>query len=81
MANKDLRAEIFRIIHKNWPVNASGICRHLGIDDSVSNISKVIYHLRKLNGAGEVHLKKVDRALVAWPNEIEKLRIIHEMIR
>ena len=81
MADKELRQSIFNIIHQHWPVHASGICRQLGIEASVSNISKVIYHVRKLEKADDVHVKKVDRALVAWPREIERLRVIHELIR
>ncbi len=81
MTNKALRTDISGIIHQNWPVHASGICRQLGIEVSVSNISKVIYHMKKLDGHGEIRLRKIDRALVAWPAEIERLRVIHELIK
>ena len=81
MGDRNLRENIFSIIHRSWPIHASGICRELGIKDSVSNISKVLYHMKKLEKQGEINVKKVDRALTAWPSEIERLRVIHELIK
>jgi hypothetical protein len=78
---KKLNAEVFQVIKEGWPIHPSGVCRKLKIEVNSSNISKIKYHFGLLHKAGKIHTKKIDRALVAWPSEIEKIRMIHEFIR
>lgn len=78
---KKLKEEVFLIIKETWPVHPSDVCRKLNIEPNSSNISKIKYHFGLLSREGKIRTKKIDRALVAWPSEIEKLRMIHEFIR
>ena len=75
---KQLREEIFIVIKKNWPIHVSGVCRHLAIEDNASNISKLVYHFNQLKKEDKIHTKRIDRALLAWPLEIEKLRVMRD---
>lgn len=82
MKGKKLRSEILRVIHDKWPIHVSGVIEHLGLDtENITNVSKIRYHFNKLENKEVIHTKKIGRALVAWPVHIEKMRIIHEMIR
>lgn len=78
---KDLRKAIFDIVQESWPIHVSGICKALKMEANISDISKVRYHVHKLRQERFVHTKKIDRALVAWPVEIDRLRVVHELLR
>jgi predicted transcriptional regulator len=69
-----LREEIYEIIRESWPVHISGICRKMNIKDNLPNISKLRYHIGILRNNNKVNTKKIDRALVIWPVEVEKLK-------
>ncbi len=80
-----LREEIYHTIQKKWPTHVSEVARNLELfpeddDGNKSVISKVKYHFDQLARDGKIHVKKIDRALVAWPQEVEKYRTIHEML-
>ncbi|MFH0876192.1 MAG: hypothetical protein V1859_09720 [archaeon] len=77
---KALTQKVYHIISKKWPIHPSGVCRELEIPLNSSNISKIKYHFDILKKQNKIHTKKMDRALVAWPRDIEKLRIMHEMM-
>ncbi|MEK6974669.1 MAG: hypothetical protein AABW41_05545 [Nanoarchaeota archaeon] len=79
-AGKELRKQLFEVIQKSWPIHISGLCRELDIKESVSNISKLRYHIQILKKNNLIHTKKIDRALVSWPIEMEKLRVMHEFL-
>lgn len=80
-SGKELRKQVFDLIQKNWPIHISGICRELNIKENVSNISKLRYHIQILKKNNLVHTKKIDRALVSWPVEMEKIRMVHEFLK
>lgn len=80
-SGKQLRKEIFNIVQEAWPIHVSGICRVLRLEGNISDISKVRYHVHKLKTERLIHTKKIDRALVAWPAEIDRLRVVHELLR
>lgn len=83
-----LRDKIVVIIDKGWPVSVTEIAVHLGIFKKGMNekkrkaaIGKVIYHVKKLKEIEMIRTKKIGKTVIIWPNDIEKLRIVHEMIR
>jgi predicted transcriptional regulator len=80
-SGKELTKKIFEVIKEEWPVHASGICRKLKIEPNMSNISKIKYHVDRLRREHKINTKKIDRALVSWPMDIEKLRLMHEFIK
>jgi predicted transcriptional regulator len=81
MKGKKLTKQVYKIIQDNWPAHPSFVCRSLDMDCNVSNISKIKYHFKKLEHENLIRTKKIDRALVAWPTEIERLRIMHEFMK
>ncbi len=73
---------ILRVIEENWPVSVSGVCDK--IDSSFPEgvtLQRIKYHFDKLKDEGRIKTKKIGGSLVAWPFEIEKLRVIHELLR
>lgn len=78
---KDLTRKVYEIICHRWPIHPSGICRIIGLELTVSNISKIKYHFDILKQKEMIHTKQIDRALVAWPAEIDKIRVVHEMMK
>jgi predicted transcriptional regulator len=81
MKGKALRNEILERVESNWPTHIREIIRDLGFEVDNTNIKKFSYHIRKLEEAEKVKVKRIGRALVTWPTEMEKLRVIHEMLR
>lgn len=79
-AAKKLTKKVYEIIKDTWPTHPTGVCKELGLEVNVSNISKIKYHFDILKKKGLINTKKIDRALVAWPKEIEKLRVVHELL-
>ncbi len=78
---KNLTKKVYDIIRDTWPTYPTGVCKVLGLEPNVSNISKIKYHFGLLKKQGLINTRKIDRALVAWPKEIEKLRVVHELLK
>jgi predicted transcriptional regulator len=81
MKGKTLRREILERIESNWPTHIREIVRDLGFEVDNNNIKKFSYHVKILEREGKINVKRIGRALVAWPTEMEKLRVIHEMLK
>jgi predicted transcriptional regulator len=81
MRGKTLRKEILERIETNWPTHIKEIVRDLGFEIDNSNIKKFSYHIRMLEKEERIKVKRIGRALVAWPTEMEKLRTIHELLK
>jgi len=81
MRGKVLTERVYEIIANNWPIHTTRVCEILNIEANSSNISKIKYHFDKLREQEKILTRKIDRALVAWPTEIEKLRVMHELIK
>ncbi len=81
IAGKNLRKKVYELVQNQWPIHISGLCRELNIKDNVSNISKIRYHVQILKKDNLVNTKKIDRALVVWPVEMEKIRVMHEFLK
>jgi predicted transcriptional regulator len=81
MKGKALRMEILERIESNWPTHVREIVRDLGFETDNLNIKKFSYHIWKLEEQERVKVKRIGRALVAWPAEMEKLRVIHELLK
>jgi len=82
--NNNLTEEVYNVIESEWPIHISGIARKLGmpVDEEPKKItSRLRYHVNLLKNEEKVITKKIDRALVVWPHDIEKIRFVHEMMR
>jgi predicted transcriptional regulator len=81
----EMRDKIFGIIVSEWPVHATEIAEKLGFnvsdkEEQKRSVAKVKYHIDQLARNGDVRIKKIGQALVCWPKEIEKLRMMHELL-
>ncbi len=83
-----LRDRMMVIIEEHWPVSVTEIAKHLGIFKKGMNekkrkaaIGKIIYHVKRLKEGEKVRTKKIGQTVIIWPHDIEKLRVVHEMLR
>ena len=82
LERKELREKIFEIISNKWPTYVRGVIEELGWDrENISNVTKVKYHFDQLAREGRIRVKRIDRALVAWPADVERMRVIHDFIK
>jgi galactose-1-phosphate uridylyltransferase len=81
LRGKSLTQAVYNALLESWPMHPSDVCRKLGMEVNVSNISKIKYHFDLLEDQNKIRTKKIDRALVGWPSEIERLRMIHDFMR
>jgi predicted transcriptional regulator len=81
MRGEQVRTHILKLIEKHWPVYVKEIVRDLNLEVNNSNIKKVSYHIKILEKEEKIRTKRIGRALIAWPVEIEKLRLIYELIK
>jgi len=82
MKGKILQERIYRLICDNWPVHVREIAVLLNLDPmNITNISKIRYHFKVLEKRGKIRTKNIGKALVAWPDDMEKMRVIHELLR
>jgi predicted transcriptional regulator len=80
--NKEkLGDKVLQLIDYNWPIHVRELVTNLGLENNNSNIKKVAYHIKKLEYKEKVRTKRIGKALVVWPYDMEKLRFIHEMLR
>lgn len=85
---KELRDNIIVIIEEKWPVSVTEIAFHLGLFRKGMNekkrkaaIGKVIYHIKKLKEINKINTKKIGQTVIIWPTEIEKLRVMNELMK
>ncbi len=83
-----LRNEIMVVIEKEWPVSVTEIAERLGIFKRGMNekkrkaaVGKIIYHIEKLKEQEKIRTKKIGQTVIIWPYEMEKLRVLHEMMK
>ena len=78
----ELREKIFEIISTRWPTYVRDVIEELGWDrEDISNVTKVKYHFDQLARERRIMVKRIDRALVAWPSDVERLRVVHDFIK
>lgn len=83
-----LRDKIIVVIEKEWPVSITEIAKHLGIfkkgmDEKKRKaaVGKITYHVKKLKEEEKIRTKKIGQTVIIWSQDIEKLRVLHEMLR
>lgn len=73
---------VLEAISSRWPANPTDVALQLGEKGSTKKLSaKYLYHFKKLRDMELIQLKKTGNTYVAWPTDIEKLRVIHELVR
>jgi predicted transcriptional regulator len=81
MKGKELRKGIMELVEHHWPVHVKELVRTLGLEVNNSNIKKISYHIKELEKVEKVRTKRIGKALIAWPHDMERLRMIYELIR
>lgn len=78
---KEPTSQILNTIKEKWPTNPLEVAKELGDSGKPKTLSaKYLYHFKKLHSLELIHLKKVGNTHIAWPADIEKLRLVHEMV-
>ncbi|MBN2042380.1 MAG: hypothetical protein JW754_01085 [Candidatus Aenigmarchaeota archaeon] len=73
---------VFRTICSRWPTNPLEVAKEHGDEGKVKTLSaKYLYHFNKLQKANLIKVKKIGNSYVAWPVDMEKLRVVHEILR
>ena len=75
--------EVLKIMHANWPTNPLEVAREMGEKgNNIKSLSaRYLYHFKKLRDSEFIRLKKLGNTYIAWPIDVEKLRLLHEMVR
>ena len=74
--------KVFRLVCSKWPLNPLEVAKELGENGKGKTLSaKYLYHFRKLKALDLIEMKKVGNTYIAWPIDIEKLRVIHELLK
>lgn len=81
MRAKELRKNVMETVEHHWPVHVKELVRELGLEVNNSNIKKISYHIKELERSEKVRTKRIGKALIAWPHDMERLRVIYELIR
>ncbi len=81
MKGKYLRKTVMELVEHHWPVHIKELVRNLGLEVNNSNIKKISYHIKELEKAEKIRTKRVGKALIAWPRDMEKMRVIYELLR
>jgi len=87
-----MTARVLEAITSKWPANPLEVASELGensnaggkkakTNSSKALSSRYLYHFRKLHGLGLIDMKKLGNTYVAWPMDMERLRVLHEMLR
>jgi hypothetical protein len=73
---------VFEIIAKNWPANPLEVAKALNDKGNEKSLSaKYLYHFKKLYKLKLIRMKKIGNTYIAWPTEIEKLRVMKEILK
>ena len=81
MKGKELRKGVLELVEHHWPVHIKELVRDLGLEVNNANIKKISYHIKELERKDKVRTKRIGKALIAWPHDMERLRAIYELIR
>lgn len=76
--------EVVQIVHQRWPTSALEIAEFMGHTISTREhkrtlSSRLAYHLKKLVHKQVLMSKRIGNALMVWPYEVEKFRLMHEL--
>ncbi|MCX6818011.1 MAG: hypothetical protein NTU57_04075 [Candidatus Aenigmarchaeota archaeon] len=81
MKGKELRMSVLELVEHHWPVHIKELVRDLGLEVNNANIKKISYHIKELERLEKVRTKRIGKALIAWPHDMERLRTIYELMR
>jgi hypothetical protein len=78
----DQTRRVLEVICEKWPANPLEVASELGENGKSKSLSaKYLYHFKRLSELELIQMKKIGNTYVAWPIDMEKLRMIHELLR
>ena len=80
------RDEIYELITRNWPIHITEIAEKMNMltadkDENKLVITHLKYHVDQLARSERIKTKKIGNAVVTWPSDIERLRMVQELLR
>jgi hypothetical protein len=73
---------VLEVICDKWPTNPLEVASVLGENGKSKSLSaKYLYHFKRLSELELIQMKKTGNTYIAWPIDMEKLRMIHELLR
>ncbi|MEK6923794.1 MAG: hypothetical protein AABW54_00965 [Candidatus Micrarchaeota archaeon] len=81
------RNAVLDMIKRLWPTHMTEVAQAMGYLAANSSgkerkavLTHLKYHFDQLAREDKINVKKIGQAVVAWPHEMEKMRIIHSML-
>lgn len=75
-------ARVLDVIKKNWPTNPLEVAEALKDEGEEKSLSaKYLYHFKKLHKLKLILMKKIGNTYIAWPAEIEELRVMRSILK
>lgn len=81
------RLAVFEMIKKHWPTHVTQVAEEMGyiapnssFEERKAVLAHMKYHFDQLARDDKIKIKKIGQAVVAWPHDMEKMRIIHSML-
>jgi hypothetical protein len=73
---------VLEALSATWPANPLEVARQLqDVGEEKSLSAKYLYHFKKLDKMKMIRMKKVGNTYIAWPTEVEKLRVLKDVLR
>ena len=81
------RMAVLKTIQQHWPTHVTEVAEEMGylapnssLGERKAVLTHMTYHFNQLARDDRIKVKKIGQAVVAWPHEMEKMRIIHSML-
>jgi len=81
------RNEVLATIKRRWPAHVTEVAeemrlmaKHSSPKERKQVIAHLKYHFDQLAREGKIKVKKIGMALVAWPAEMDRMRVIHDIL-
>ncbi|MBI4019433.1 MAG: helix-turn-helix transcriptional regulator [Candidatus Aenigmarchaeota archaeon] len=72
---------VYRIISMHWPLHVTEIAEKMGFpkEEKEATVSHLCYHVKALVNRGLVRSKRVGKALVVWPSDVENIKAVRSL--
>jgi hypothetical protein len=73
---------VLEAIKDKWPTNPLEVAERFNDEGNMKALSaRYLYHFRKLKKMDLIDMKKIGNTYIAWPIEMEKLRVVHDLLK
>ena len=78
------RETVFSIIRSNWPIHITEIAEKMNLlkndEERKAVIAHLSYHIRELVKKGKIKSKRIGKANVVWPSEVENIKAMRDFM-